>query len=159
LVYEAAEGSPNRGFKIFIGDQVYAESEAMLEAGGIKYILNCTEDAPNAFEADAYEYARLAVGETTAELPQVDFERALDFMRRASEELRPLLVHCSSGNSLSALMVAVFLVFEGEEPSLDEALEFLRSKRMTIAPSAKHLAWGRAFVEYFEGMEEPEADA
>eukprot|EP00121_Abeoforma_whisleri_P003259 Awhi_evm1s2924 len=122
---------------IWLGNHLSSQDAVFLQKNKITLIVNATPDYPNHFDTDIdIKYIRIPIqNRDKPEYRQV-FE---DHLHQTVEELRAnwkagngCLVHCKSGHTRSATIIAVFLAAHNEQKlSLHQAREKIQAKRPT----------------------------
>ncbi len=101
----------------------------------IKYILNATEEIPNAFGADSsYQYKKLYI----MDLPDTNiaehFVSSIKFIQEGLSSGKPVLVHCAAGISRSSTIIIAYIMWK-QNCTFEEAYSYVLSKRSVIEPN------------------------
>ena len=126
-----------------ITDQIYLGSSAdglhrkpQLKAAGITAILNVARDLTNTTTTHK-EFEMYHVGIMDGGGNNVAIAIAAHTVLRALlSDGHKVLVHCHEGKSRSAGLVACQLVYTGQFDSMEEAIDFLKSKRPRVNPNS-----------------------
>lgn len=122
--------------RLWVGNVDDALNTALLKRHGINAIMNCTRDVEFAKCAKTMHRARVSVDDDltkkqimlmSAELPNI--VKWIDDMMKAK---RHVLVHCMAGQQRSCCAVAAYLMSKRPEMSVQDVVQFVRSKR-TVA--------------------------
>jgi len=119
---------------LYIGSRRGARDKALLEAYGIKRIIQIQDDTiepffPGEFEYLCYGFLDDEVYDITSILPET-----LAFIKRAQDANESVLVHCNCGVSRSASVVLSYLRAK-YDLSYEEALGRLVKARACVGPN------------------------
>eukprot|EP01111_Echinosteliopsis_oligospora_P010541 TRINITY_DN3305_c0_g1_i2.p1 TRINITY_DN3305_c0_g1~~TRINITY_DN3305_c0_g1_i2.p1 ORF type:complete len:159 (-),score=25.33 TRINITY_DN3305_c0_g1_i2:367-843(-) len=98
---------------IFLGGELFAKSQIVLENLQIKYILNVAAELPNHFSSDGrFVYEKYHLYDTCDLSNEiVDYlDKGADFLHRAVEANQNVYVHCAMGASRSPTIIASYLI-------------------------------------------------
>jgi len=145
--------------QLFLGSLEGAQNLGALRARGVTHVLNAVEDAneaPNFHEGstDAHiEYMRCPLQDIPhcALLPHLP--AAVSWMRDAIDAGGVVFAHCHSGRSRSGALV-VGLVMQSHALPFEEAMEFVRTKRLVL-PNGGFRAHLRAWEGELTGGARP----
>lgn len=128
---------------LYIGAKKDALNIEKLKSLGIKSVVNVTKDCPNAFE-DQINYLQIPVDDQWSQDLMCHFDKACEFIDRYRKLNQPVLVHCLAGISRSP-SITIAYVMRDQKLSLNDALNFVKSKRPAIAP---HLDFLGELISY-----------
>ncbi|XP_033756697.1 dual specificity protein phosphatase 1-like [Pecten maximus] len=122
---------------LYIGNALSAAGKDVLLTHGITAILNVSNNCQNHFDAD-FRYKNIPVDDN----PLVDlstwFTEAISFIDEVKRQGGKTLVHCQAGISRSATICLAYIM-QSQCLSLDEAFEFVKSRRSVISPNISFL--------------------
>ncbi|OWF40203.1 dual specificity protein phosphatase 4-like [Mizuhopecten yessoensis] len=122
---------------LYIGNALSAAGKDVLLNHGITAILNVSNNCRNHFDAD-FRYKNIPVDDN----PLVDlstwFMEAITFIDEVKRHGGKTLVHCQAGISRSATICLAYIM-QSQCLSLDEAFEFVKSRRSVISPNISFL--------------------
>jgi protein-tyrosine phosphatase len=132
---------------LYLGDINNGRDSTFLMSKGIKNIIRI-------IDPDAYVIRYDNVQYHTYYLYDDVYENIKDVCKHAYEDYLDrqegaVLVHCHAGMSRSVCVTAYILVREGVCSTLQEAIDFIKSRRSRIAPAP----W---FIDQIEGLLEEE---
>ncbi len=114
-----------------------------LEQSNIKCILNCAYECKNLFPDD-FEYLKLTLSDQCDSDILIHFEQAFEFISKAKEEKKNVLVHCQLGKSRSATIVIGYLM-KYENYTYEKAFTFVKKARKMILPNLGFVRQLRTF--------------
>eukprot|EP00121_Abeoforma_whisleri_P002611 Awhi_evm1s2349 len=128
---------------VWLGNHVSSGDENFLKANNITLIINATPDFPNHFlHFDHIKYVRIPIQNRDTSTNRTMFEELLEETLEEIRHNRALgngtLVHCKSGHTRSATIVACFLVQFEKEFSLQKARIHIQEKRPTALHTKPH---------------------
>ena len=125
--------------RIYLGNAQNALSLHQLREIGITHVVNVSREVPNAHIDEGIRYYSVSVEDVPEAAPQL----ALHFdsisryitsvLSRDSQNI--VLVHCFVGVSRSGAVLAAHYIRNGTVDSTDEAIDFIRSKRLIVNPN------------------------
>ncbi|XP_060073022.1 dual specificity protein phosphatase 1-like [Ylistrum balloti] len=122
---------------LYIGNALSAAGKDVLLAHGITAILNVSNNCQNHFDTD-FRYKNIPVDDN----PLVDlstwFMESISFIDDVKRHGGKTLVHCQAGISRSATICLAYIM-QSQCLSLDEAFEFVKSRRSVISPNISFL--------------------
>nr|XP_002742360.2 PREDICTED: dual specificity protein phosphatase 1-B-like [Saccoglossus kowalevskii] len=118
---------------IYLGSSYHSSRKDMLDALGITSLLNVSTTCPNYFPDD-YTYKRIPVDDNSSANISAWFLYATDFIDSVKVSDGRVLVHCQAGISRSATICLAYLM-RALHYRLDEAFEFVKSRRRLISPN------------------------
>ncbi|XP_064459869.1 protein phosphatase Slingshot homolog 2-like [Ornithodoros turicata] len=122
---------------LYLGSEWNASNLEELKDKGVGHILNVTREIDN-FYPGIFNYFNIRVydDETTEMLKHWD--KTYKYIAQAREQGSKVLVHCKMGISRSASVVIAY-VMKANDWNLDQALEFVRTRRSCIKPNSGFL--------------------
>lgn len=126
---------------IYIGSSADAQHRKQhLRAAGITAILNVARDLTNATtthrEFEMYHIGIMDGGGNNTLVAKA----ACSVLEALVADGHKVLVHCHEGKSRSPGLVAAYLVKQGKFNDVEEAIEFLKTKRVRVNPNASVVA-------------------
>lgn len=126
------------GNGIYLGNRENSENKAHLKDLGVTHILNTAKRAKNA-HPDSFKYMHLKLEDTEDQEILPYLEEAFDFIDQATQkEKGGILIHCMSGMSRSATILAAYLIQSDHFPNVKDAsssLEYLVERREIVDPN------------------------
>ena len=120
---------------IYLGSSFNASNEDLLNNLKIKRIVNISYDIPNYYE-DNIEYFYLKMKDDGIdEYTKEDLDNIIEFIKKNNDNV---LIHCMMGRSRSATVILYYLI-KIHNMNLDDAIEYLLSKRYVVNPSIKFI--------------------
>ena len=114
---------------LYLGSRHVAKDRDLLDQHGITAIVNVTPTEPNYFENDpTFSYLSCPINDSSDENISAYFDVASDFIERARNEGRNILVHCRGGVSRSPTIVLAYLI-KHRDMSLQQAFTLVRKCR------------------------------
>ena len=119
---------------VFLGSSFNASNEELLNDLKIKRIVNISYDIPNYHNNIDYFYLKMK-DDGIDEFKKEDLDNIIDFIKKNDDNV---LIHCMMGRSRSATVILYYLI-KTHNMTLNEALEYLVSKRWVVNPSLKFI--------------------
>jgi len=122
---------------LYLGDFVVSAHLDILKNINVRKILNITAREPNHFASEKdykIDYLRLPVEDSSESPIDSYFENAFQFIDSAKKENVSILVHCAAGISRSAT-IAVAYIMKSMDMSVDDALSFVKERRVIARPN------------------------
>ncbi|GBG33485.1 Dual specificity protein phosphatase, putative [Hondaea fermentalgiana] len=133
---------PDTGAQVFVGNRNAASSKEILDANGIKRVVNCTGDMENFFEDDdSMHYMRFRIATWMQTVKEIRSNEAclafaepmLEFVDTGLELGESVLIHCLAGAHRAGTTGVIVLMHKLNEP-FPEALLKARLLRPVINP-------------------------
>lgn len=133
---------------LFVGNAKVAYDKDYLRKHDIKAIIDVSNSS------NSYPYKtrspptvlKLEINDTPTENILQHFETTYNFIYEHIEINRPVLVHCRSGVSRSATIVAAYLI-QNQGITCEDALEIIQEKRPIVRPNPGFMAQLKLFQE------------
>ena len=125
---------------IYLGSAYNAASYDKLKELDIKVIMNATVEISD-YYPDEFTYLRYKLYDNNKHSIKKYLEKSFsDILQHQKESKGNILIHCFMGASRSASIVIHYLMRtkkhdDGSSYTFDEAVQFLRSKRITVNPT------------------------
>ncbi|ELT95734.1 hypothetical protein CAPTEDRAFT_182593 [Capitella teleta] len=120
---------------LFLGNASNAADIQCLNKNNIRYILNVTQDIPNAFEGrDGFRYMQIPIDDHWSQNLASFFHDAITFIDEARERDCGVLVHCLAGISRSVTVTVAYLM-HSRSLSLNDAYDFVKRCKPDISPN------------------------
>jgi tetratricopeptide (TPR) repeat protein len=123
---------------VFIGSQATASNLEELKKNNITYILNVTSEIPNYFENTenkfVYQREKILDSPTSNIVKGELLDRCIEFIEKAVNEKKNVLVHCQAGISRSGAVIVAYLM-KKFNMDYDTALNKARECRSCISPN------------------------
>lgn len=113
---------------IYLGSGIHAMNSDILEQFDIKSILNVTEELPQYFDDEDYDYRQLSVRDTRDAFLMNHYEEAFTFFEECEAKDKKVLVHCYMGSSRSASTIIYYMIRKYNY-SFDDAFQYLKERR------------------------------
>lgn len=134
LKFKKDDGIPSEVMPgLYIGSIGAALNKPYLLENGISHILTVADNLKNSFP-DIFTYKSLEILDTIEFNILSILDEALEFIETALNSQGKVLVHCFAGKSRSATVVCAYLM-KKHSMRLEQAIEFLKSKRPCIMPN------------------------
>lgn len=124
---------------LFLGNQQGASDKALIDAHGIKWIVNVTTDCPN-FHIDdpTINYLRIPILDTWNQGICQYFQSAIDFINAGIASGASVLIHCAAGISRSATITIAYLM-HSQQWTLKHTYAHVKAARRIINPNLDFL--------------------
>lgn len=125
---------------IYLGSAFNAASYETLKEKNIKVIMNATMEISD-YYPDEFVYLRYKLYDNNKHRIKKYLEKSFDDIKKYQKEMEGnILIHCFMGASRSASIVIYYLMRthkhdDGRSFTFDDAVQFLRSKRITVNPT------------------------
>lgn len=120
---------------LYLGNAQNAQDMDCLNANGIRYILNVTQNIPNRFEDNSkFHYLQIPISDHWSQNLSTYLPSAISFIDEARRLQCGVLVHCLAGISRSVTVTVAYLM-SSLSLSLEDAYEFVKRCRPTASPS------------------------
>lgn len=140
----------------YLGAQVQAQNERLLELLGVTLVINLTPEIPNYFESKGkLRYLKIETEDDEAQVMFEAWEACMAAVVAEHAAGGKVLVHCHAGRSRSASCV-LYCLIKGGGVGLDRALRFVQSCRSIVEPNAgfmdqlKAVAVGESCLDAFK---------
>lgn len=141
--------------RLYLGNIDSTTEDKLFREKGIKAVLNCTKNIPNAYEG--VEYMRIPVNDS---LKEVDIEKMYRFADVAATfihkhvdlEKHNMLVHCHAGRQRSAICVAFYLI-KYHKMTPEKAYKFIIDKRPEAFHYGKSLNFNESLLAYYKDVQ------
>jgi len=118
---------------LYLGNQENAHEKDMLQALGIKRILNVADDAECKWQND-FKYLHLKLDDVENQSIRPFFQQAFGFIDEARNLQEPVLVHCVQGISRSASFIIAY-VMQKEKWTLKKTMDHAKAARSIVNPN------------------------
>lgn len=129
---------------LYLGNICAASKFSHLGSRNIDFVLNTARESPNYFD-NVTNLELFLLGDGTDKIPKEDFHSSREFINRAKEYGKGVLVYSARGADRSATITIAYLMQE-KKWRLKEAYEFVAKKRPMIQPNG-------GFLLQLEGLE------
>lgn len=120
-----------------IGHGLYLGRRPLRVPEGCEVVIDLAGELPAADSVRSHEgYRSFSVLDRSV----CDDDEFLELVRALASDPRPKLVHCAQGYGRSAEVVVALLVAMGQVPTIDAAIEMVRSRRPGIRLTRSQLA-------------------
>ena len=119
---------------LFLGSSFNASNQNLLFKLKIKRIVNISYDIPKYHDNIDYFYLKMK-DDGVDEYSKENLDDIINFIEKNEDNV---LIHCMMGRSRSATVILYYLI-KKHNMNLDEALEYLLSKRCVVNPSLKFI--------------------
>lgn len=121
--------------KLFLSGSIHTSNKKSLDKYNIRFILNVTEEVPNAFERDPeFKYMQCSVRDDLSHDISKWFKATADFIDQGLASGVSVLVHCAAGVSRSATIMIMYLI-QRKSCSLHDAYHHVLERRNIIEPN------------------------
>ena len=117
---------------LYLGCWKDAKNVGMLNGMNIQRILNVTNDQLK--DHSKFNVKNISIFDLPTTNIEKHFSEALNFIEDSKSKSEKILVHCHAGRSRSATIVIAYLI-KNHKMTLNEAVEFVKSKRKIIRPN------------------------
>jgi len=118
---------------LYLGSMWDAENLSKLKQIGIKRIVNCALEAPNAHPND-FSYIKFSLDDAPSQQITPVFQEAFKQFDDAKEKGEKVLCHCMAGVSRSATIVIAYIMTR-RDMSLKDSIDYVRRRRPAICPN------------------------
>lgn len=122
---------------LWLGGISSASNREALHEHNIEIIISAVLGSVASFPYD-FDYERSDLRDTEDEDIITEFYRIVPIIHEELSKGKSILVHCIWGKSRSASFVAAFLI-KHRGMSTDQALEFIKLKRIQVSPNANYI--------------------
>lgn len=122
---------------LYLGSEWNASNLEELKDKGVGHILNVTREIDN-FYPGHFKYFNIRVYDDEATEMLKHWDKTYKYIAQAREQGSKVLVHCKMGISRSASVVIAY-VMKANDWNLEQALEFVRTRRSCIKPNSGFL--------------------
>lgn len=128
---------------LLLGTEWNASNWEELKATNVEYILNMTREV-DCFFPQHFKYKKVAVSDEASTQLLNYWNSTYQFLKEAKDAGKVVLVHCKKGISRSSSTVIAFAMKEYGW-SLDEALDYVKTRRNCITPNKGFMEQLRTF--------------
>jgi len=118
---------------LYLGSEECTKLDAVLQERRITHILRVMKEGIPEL-SPKYTYKVLQVGDKETEDLSSHFDSTFEFIHNGIQSGGAVLVHCAAGVSRSATVVSAY-VMRDQKMKADEAISFVKSKRLQINPN------------------------